>query len=478
MDKEIKKLMTYIKKQGAEFAEVRVVDSLTEKISSENSSISGLEGARSKGVGIRVFIDGVSGFCSTRDIGNIRMAAMNALEAAAALEKAGAEKTRLLPKPSIVGKYSTPVSIDPFSVSIKDKIALIMGAQSKMREVAGISTTKFVMKFVQQNKLYYDTEGSRIEQKIIRSGGGMSAVADTYGDSQRRSYPDSFAGTYTGAGYEFIEKLDFQGNARRIAEEAAMLSKAQNCPSGIFDIILDGSQMALQLHESIGHPVELDRILGYEAATSGKSFITEGMLDGSFAYGSSQINVVADGIQPDGIGTYGFDDEGIMAQKTVIIDKGILKNAISSRGTASSLNRRSNGCSHADGWSNLPLVRMTNINLMPGDYELAGLIQGVENGLYFCTNKSWSIDDLRINFQFGCEMAYEIKGGKLTGKIFKNPVYSGLTTEFWKSCDGVGNEKHWLPYGVPDCLKGNPFQTMGVGHGTSPARFRRVKVGI
>jgi TldD protein len=254
------------------------------------------------------------------------------------------------------------------------------------------------------------------------------------------------------------------------------LLAAEDCPSGFYDLVIDSAQMMLQIHESIGHPIELDRVFGYEAGYAGTSFLDPGMV--GFQYGSPLVNVVADATCAGGLGTFGYDDEGVKARSVSIITAGRFENFLSSRDTAVKLDQESNGTARADGWARIPITRMTNINLLPGDLEFEELLAGIEYGFYLSTNKSWSIDDKRLNFQFATEIAYEIRDGKLTGKIFKNPIYTGITPEFWNSCDGIANDKHWKLFGTPNCGKGEPPQIARVGHGSSPARFRKVKVGV
>jgi TldD protein len=239
---------------------------------------------------------------------------------------------------------------------------------------------------------------------------------------------------------------------------------------------LDSSQLALQIHESIGHPIELDRILGTEASYAGTSFVGPEMV-GHFKYGSGLVNIVADATCPGGLGTFGYDDEGIKAQRVPIISQGILINLLTSRETAHHLGKESNGTMRADGWNRIPLIRMTNINLEPGEWTLERMIADTEEGLFLTTNRSWSIDDKRINFQFGTEVGWEIKSGKLN-EMVKNPTYTGITPRFWGSCDAIGNRDHWQMWGTPNCGKGEPGQVAHVGHGTAPARFRNVQVGV
>jgi TldD protein len=310
----------------------------------------------------------------------------------------------------------------------------------------------------------------------VECGAGFSATAIKAGEVQVRSYPNSFRGNFATRGYEWVEELRLLDHAERVAEEASQLLSAKPCPSKNTTLILDSSQLALQIHESIGHPIELDRIFGTEASYAGTSFLNPEML-GHFRYGSEMIHVVADATVPGGLGTFGYDDEGVKARRIPIITGGILVGFLTSRETAHRLNRESNGTMRADGWSRIRLIRMTNINLEPGEWTLDGMISDTDEGILLTTNRSWSIDDKRINFQFGAEIGWEIKGGIL-GEMVKNPTYTGITPQFWGSCDAIGNRDHWQMWGTPNCGKGEPGQIAHVGHGTAPARFRNVQVGV
>jgi TldD protein len=253
-----------------------------------------------------------------------------------------------------------------------------------------------------------------------------------------------------------------------------MLLSAKPCPQEVTTVILDSSQAALQVHESCGHPIELDRVFGTEASYAGTSFLT---LDkrGSYRYGSDNVTIVADATIPGALGTFGFDDEGVPSQRTVIVDRGVFKNYLTSRETANRLGESSNGTMRADGWSRIPLIRMTNINLEPGDWSLADMIADTDRGVYLQTNRSWSIDDVRLNFQFGTEIGWEIRNGKL-GAMLKNATYTGITPRFWGACDAVGRD--WTVWGTPNCGKGQPSQAMHVGHGAAPIRVRNVQIGV
>jgi TldD protein len=355
-------------------------------------------------------------------------------------------------------------------------LKLLLEADAVIRRNQRVKISEAFLGAYQTEKTFASTEGSFIEQGIVECGAGISATVIEGGEIQVRSYPNSFRGNFATQGYEWVEELKIGSHAERIAEEAVQLLSAKPCPSGITTLILDGSQLALQVHESIGHPIELDRILGTEASYAGTSFLKPKMID-NFQYGSEKVNIVADATFPGGLGTFGFDDEGIKAQRVPIISRGKLVNLLTSRETASLLGKESNGTMRADGWNRLPLIRMTNINLEPGEWTLEQMIADTEEGLFLSTNRSWSIDDQRINFQFGTEIGWEIKAGKLGGMI-KNPTYTGITPQFWNSCDAVANRDHWQMWGTPNCGKGEPGQVAHVGHGTAPARFRNVRVGV
>jgi TldD protein len=316
-----------------------------------------------------------------------------------------------------------------------------------------------------------------IEQEILMSGVGCSATAISDKDMQVRSYPNSFGGQYQTKGWELVLETDLVAHAPRVAQEAAALLTAEVCPTGKMDVILDGSQVGLQIHESCGHPSELDRVFGSEANFAGGSFLTTDGL-GKFKYGSPAVNIVADSTTPFGLGTFGYDDEGVPAQRWDIIREGVLRGYLTSRETAQKIGEeRSRGAMRADGWRNIPLIRMVNVSLLPGEWEPEALIADTKKGIYMETNRSWSIDQLRYNFQFGTEVGWLIENGKKT-KLVKNPTYQGITPEFWGSMDATCSARHWTCWGVPNCGKGQPEQTMTTGHGAAMSRFRNVNVGV
>src|SRR5579862_3065492 len=314
----------------------------------------------------------------------------------------------------------------------------------------------------------------------MQSGAGIVATSFAGTEIQKRSYPNSFGGQHMLKGYELIESLDLVGNAPRVAEECVALHSAAQCPEGQRTIILESGQLGLQIHESIGHPIELDRVLGMEANFAGMSFLTVEKLN-TLRYGSDIVNVVADARleHGPGLGSFAYDDEGVPAQCTDIIKNGEFRGYLSNRESAHLIGlKRSSGTMRTESWNRLPIIRMTNISLLPspGSMKLDDLIADTDDAILMETNRSWSIDDRRYQFQFSTEIGWEIKGGK-RGRMLKNPSYSGITTEFWNSCDAICGADEWVLWGTPNCGKGQPMQTMGTGHGAAPTRFRNVRIG-
>jgi TldD protein len=462
----------------ASYADVRVVHLKTQSIVVKNGHVEGLAEDTSCGLGVRVLVDGAWGFASGSvvSVDEAAAVAQHAARIARASSLVRGEAVQLGPPESHTGRYETPFEIDPFTVPLEDKIDLLLRVDAGMRRVGGIAVTESNMEFVKEEKVFASTEGSYIEQQLVESGAGIEATAVDEAEVQTRSFPNSFGRQQGKAGYEFVTSRDLPHHGQRIAEEAVALLRAPQCPASVTALILDSTQLALQVHESCGHPIELDRVLGDEASFAGTSFLTVDKL-GTFRYGSPHVNIYADATIPSALGTFGFDDEGVPAQRSAIVKEGVFVGYLMSRETAASLGRRSNGTMRADGWNRIPLIRMTNINLEPGDWDLEDLIADTDDGIFMAVNKSWSIDDKRLNFQFGTQLGYEIKNGKL-GRMLKNASYTGITPQFWQSCDAVCNQDHWHIWGLPNCGKGEPVQSAHVAHGAAPARFRNVRVGI
>jgi TldD protein len=471
MRENIATAMSLAKSLGADFADIRVKDIRNEHMRVENGQLTKTEGTRSRGYGVRVYYKGAMGFAASDKVSEMPVAVQKAFNIARASLTLLKKKAQLDVKKPVQHEYKMPMERDPFEVPFEEKLALMMDCDAKLR-AEGVRRTYATLSFRRDDVIFADTDGSYISQSFTQCTGNIGAVAFSDSDSQTRSFMD-----VKRAGWESILAMNLPERAETLGREAVELLAAEDCPSGTFDLVIMPRQMFLQIHESVGHPTELDRIMGSEAAFAGRSFVETEDID-TLNYGSEHVNIVADATCATGLGTFAYDDEGVPAQNVALISQGVLTGLQTCRDYASAIKQNSTGAGLSDGWENLPIVRMTNINMLPGDATLDELIGGIDYGFVFDENKSWSIDDLRINFQFACQVAREIRDGKLTGKIFKNPIYSGKTTEFWASCDGVANEDFWELVGVPNCGKGQPMQVMRVSHGSSPTRFRSVKVGV
>jgi TldD protein len=463
---------------GASYADVRVMERATETVRVKHDRAEGVASGVETGLNVRVLVNGAWGFAASArlDLPEAERLAALAVRIARASGLVAVRPVALAPLAAQHGAYTTPIVRDPFQVGLGEKVDLLLRACAAMRAVRGVTVASGQMAFGRERKLFASSQGSVVEQTLYDTGAGIEASAMGDGEVQVRSYPNSYM-QVGAAGYEFVEAMDLPGNAPRAAEEAVQLLSARQCPADIVTtVILDGPQTALQIHESCGHPIELDRVLGMEAGFVGKSFLTVDKL-GTYRYGSDLVNIVADATTPGGLGTFGWDDEGVPARRSEVVRDGVFVGYLMSRDTAPLLGLESNGCVRADGWNRLPMIRMTNVSLLPGTWTLDDLIADTDDGLYLCTNRSWSIDDLRLNFQFGTEIGWEIKKGKL-GAMIKNPTYTGITPTFWASCDAVCDRDHWTVWGTPNCGKGEPMQVMRTGHGAAPARFRDVRVGV
>ncbi len=464
--------------QGADYADVRLSSRVQQNLTVKNGRLAAVSDDSSEGFGVRVLVDGAWGFAGSarlerREVDEVVRRAMRIARASARVQT---WRVDLGPPVTSRGTYRTPVQRDPFNVPLSEKVGLLLRADEGMAGVSGVTVREGSMEFIRERKLFASTEGALTEQELTESGAGIEAIATSADDMQTRSYPNSFGRHQGAAGYEYIEALQLDAHGGRIAEDAVALLRAPQCPSGVKTVILDASQVALQIHESCGHPTELDRVLGMEAAYAGTSFMTPDQLN-RLRYGSPHITVTADALTPAGLGTYGWDDEGVPAQRTYLVKEGLFVGYLTSRETARVLGQESNGTMRADGWHRIPLIRMTNVNLEPGSSSLEEMIAGTPDGIYMETNRSWSIDDKRLNFQFGTQLAYEIVDGN-RGRMLKNATYAGITPEFWNSCDAVGGRAEWRVWGLANCGKGQPPQLAHVAHGAAPARFQNVRVGI
>jgi TldD protein len=463
--------------KGARYADVRIVDTTQQSLAVKNGLITSLNRGESFGFGVRVLVGDAWGFAASARVDAAEVDRVAALAAQIARASSHVPGGRVDLGPPVVtrGRYLTPIVIDPFTVSIKDKLGLLLAADAAMARVPGADFRHGSLDFIREHKTFASTEGADLDQTLYESGGGIWVLAVSDDEVQRRSYPTPVR-QQGAAGWEFVQALNLPAQGERVAAEAVALLTADPCPSGTTTLVIGAEQMALQVHESVGHPAELDRVFGAEAAYAGTSFLTPRHL-GRFQFGSPIVNLTADAVQPAGLGTFGWDDEGVPATSTPLVRAGEFVGFLMSRETAAAMSLPSNGCMRASSWNRQPLVRMANVSLEPGPWTLADVIAGTDDGLYVETNRSWSIDDRRYNFQFGTEVGYEIKGGRL-GRLLRNCTYTGTTPEFWNACDAVCNADYWQMWGTPNCGKGQPSQIIHTGHGAAPARFRNIKVGV
>lgn len=464
---------------GASYADVRVITTNTETVETRDKLVvyAGLD--ESFGIGVRVLYRGGWGFAAvpTFTKRGIETAVRNAIENAKASARVLNGRVRRVAEPKHIDKWSSPFEKDPFAVSLDTKIALLLEAEKLAGKARAVKITSGLLTCTRENKLFLSTEGSDIEQTFVTVGGGIDATAFGNDEYQIRSFPTSFGGQYELGGWERIERWELLNNAQRIGDEAAQVAKAKLCPEMTTDLILGSSQVGLQIHESLGHPSELDRVFGEEENYAGASFLTPDNL-GTLRYGSRIVNLTADATVPTGLGTFAYDDEGVSAQRVEIVKDGMFCGYLTSRETAKELGLpRSGGMMRAQGPDFTPLIRMTNVSLEPGQGSLDDLIADTKRGILMDTNYSWSIDDRRHNFQFGQEIGWLIKNGKKTEPV-RSPSYWGITTKFWGSCDAICGPEEWVLWGIPTCAKGQPCQMVGTGHGASPARFNNIKVGV
>ncbi|MDI6861350.1 MAG: TldD/PmbA family protein [Caldisericia bacterium] len=411
MKDEVRWIMDEAKKRGVYYGDVRVVEDEIETLDTENGIVQGIGRSISKGFGIRVLVNGSWGFSSSSKIDKYEMLKVldEAINIAKASQLVKKEDVFLSPIEIVEDEYYESYKIDPFSVPLNKKLSLLLECDRIMSQYKMVKIRKGSLYFLKQNKYFASTEGSYIFQERIVSGGGIEAYAigDT-GEVQRRSYPASLGGDFSRKGYEFIEELKLIENSERVARQSVELLSAKPCPQGYMDIVISGYQMALQVHESLGHPSELDRVFGMEASYAGTSFLTPEKL-GNFEYGSKIVNITADATIPYALGGFKYDDEGVPAQRVYLVKDGIFVGYLTSRETAHKVGLKPMGAMRADGWNRIPLIRMTSINLEPGNLTFEDLIGGVKEGIYVETNKSWSIDDKNSIFNLDVRLDGKLK---------------------------------------------------------------------
>jgi TldD protein len=459
---------------GARYADARVMVRRTESMTARDGDIEDLSSAESAGLGVRALVGSSWGFYAAPDLSSAdaEAAGRRAVQIATASAMVPGAAVDLVSSAPRQASWQSKCDIDPLSVPLSTKGDLLVRATAAAKE-AGADLAEAIYQIWDTRKWFVSSEGHRIDQHIRECGAGVTASAYGDGEIQRRSWP-SHRGQYGTRGWELVDELDLVGNAPRMAEEARALLTAPLCPAGETTLVLGGEQLALQIHESVGHAIELDRILGWEAAFAGTSWLDLSKL-GSLRYGSELMNITIDPGIPGALGSFGYDDEGTPAQKRDAVRDGIWVGVLAGRDSAAVAGLDYAGSVRSDGWARLPMVRMTNVGLEPGPHTLDEIIAATDDGVFMDINRSWSIDDRRLNFQFGCEVGYEIKNGKL-GRMLRNPTYTGIGPKFWQSMDMLSAET--TAWGTPNCGKGQPGQIGHTGHPAAPARFTDVRVGV
>ncbi|TML31028.1 MAG: TldD/PmbA family protein [Actinobacteria bacterium] len=459
---------------GARYADARVMHRQYESMSARNGEVEELTQDEDAGLGVRALVGSGWGFYAVPELdsASVRQAGARAAAIAAASTSVAGPTADLVPTEVSTASWRSECLVDPLAVALSDKGDLLVGATKEMYE-CGADQAEALYQIWDTRKWFVSSEGHRIDQHIRECGGGISATAIGEDETQRRSYP-SYRGQYGTRGWELVTELDLAAHAARVADEARALLTAPPCPAGETDLILGSEQLALQIHESVGHAIELDRILGWEAAFAGTSWLDLAKL-GNLTYGSELMNIAIDPTIPGALGSFGYDDEGTPAARRYAVHSGQWVGVLAGRDSAAVAGLDYGGSVRADGWARLPMVRMTNVGLEPGPHTLEEIIAATDDGILMDCNRSWSIDDKRLNFQFGCEVGWEIKGGR-RGRMLRNPTYTGIGPLFWRSMDMLSGEI--TAWGTPNCGKGQPGQVGHTGHPAAPARFKGVRVGV
>jgi TldD protein len=465
------------KRLGATYADIRINRYRFEAISTREQQVQNVSRSQSFGFGVRVLLKGTWGFASSRTVTaeEVRRVTEQAVEIARANSAFQRKPITLVAAAKVVTTWKGAFEKDPFDVSIDDKIQFLLKLNQAAMKTGGVSFVNSAMLFVNEQKFLATSDGSRIEQYLIRSFPSFSvtAINRASGDFQTRA---SFGGPQA-MGYEYLEKYPWLVEAEQAGDEVVAKLKAKSVEPGKYDLVLHPSHLWLTIHESVGHPTELDRALWWEANYAGTSFLTPDKT-GKLQFGSKLVNFVADRTQPAGLATTGYDDEGVPAQRWHLVRDGLFVDWQTTRDLAPLINeKKSYGCLYADSWGSVPFPRMPNVSLQPGKeaVSLDNLVNSVDNGILIYGNGSYSIDQQRYNFQFGGQTFYEIKKGKITGML-RDVAYQSRTTDFWGACDGLGGPATYQLGGSFNDGKGEPTQSNAVSHGCPVARFRQINV--
>jgi TldD protein len=466
---------------GASYADARIGRYRRQAIATRERQVTNVSDTESYGIGVRTLVNGAWGFAATSDLSRngVQLAAREAARISRAARSAQRRPVELAPAPAARGTWRTPIERDPLDVPIEEKVALLLAANEAALKVPKIRFVNSQLQLLREEKTLATTDGTMVTQTFVRVGPGFSATA--IGDGDFQQYNEELAPR--GAGWEYILSLGMPQNAERWASLAAEKLSARSVDVGRYDLILDPTNLWLTIHESIGHPTELDRALGYEANFAGTSFVAPPeKVIGKLKYGPEFMNVQADRSQAGSLARVAWDDEGVAPDTWLLIEKGMFKDYQTTRDLASVIApltgvRRSHGCSFAQSWADVQFQRMPNVSLLPGEREtsLDDIVADTKKGIVFKNRGSWSIDQQRYNFQFSGQVAYEVRDGKIAGMV-KDAAYQSNTPAFWNNLDMIGGKaSYWLGGSFGDG-KGEPSQSNSVSHGCPPARFRNVNI--
>jgi TldD protein len=461
---------------GASYADVRLVRYRRQELTAEDRRLAGFTDSDSLGLGVRVLVRGAWGFAASGELTHeeVQRVAAEAVKVARASASVMERPVILVPEPPRVERFRSPMEVDPFTIGPAEKAGLLLEINEGLLHHSGVKKANAWLTIRRAERFFLSTEGHDLESDVVTTGCGYGATAVDDHDARSRRYePPPLT-----RGWENIDREDLLANVERVAEQSVEHLAAPDCPDGEIDLILDPLNLALTIHESVGHATELDRALGYEESMAGRSFATPELL-GNMQYGSQLVSFVADNTLEAGLATHGFDDEGVAGQRWHIVEEGTFAGYGTGRETAAEIGlTRSNGTCRADHWASIPIVRIPNLSLAPGKQPLSPeeIIADTGDGIYIEGMGSFSIDQMRCNFQFGGDAFWRIKNGKRAGML-KNVTYQSMTTDFWGSCDAIADKRFWVPNGVLNCGKGDPMQVSQMSHGAATARFRRVKVG-
>ena len=465
------------KAAGASYADIRINRYRNQFIFTRDRRVQNIVNTESYGFGIRVIVEGTWGFSSSSNVtkDEIARVAQQAAAIAKANRRLNAEPVRLAAVDAHETTWNTPVKKDPFDMPLQPKLDLLLRIHEEALKVKGASFVSAAMQFVNEQKYFASTDGSHIEQSLIRSYPSFSVTAVDRGTG--KFYSRAALTAPMGMGYEYVESYPLLEEAQVAAEEAVAMHKAKPAPAGQKTLILHPTNLWLTIHESVGHSTELDRALGYEANFAGTSFLTTDKL-GKFEFGSKVVNLVADKTQDQAMATCGYDDDGVKTSRWHLIKDGIFVDYQTTRDQAHLIDQKtSHGCSYADSWASIPFQRMPNVSLEPGEKDLTeqDIIGATDDGVYVKGDSSFSIDQQRYNFQFSGQTFWEVKNGKITTQL-RDLAYQSNTPEFWQACDLIGGRSTYLLGGAFSDGKGQPVQSNSVSHGTPIARFARVNI--